>query len=39
MTIRPVPAQIDLPAMERSILDFWREHAIFEASTAAREGG
>jgi isoleucyl-tRNA synthetase len=38
MTIRPVPAQIDLPAMERSILDFWREHAIFEASTAARQG-
>ncbi|MDA2993372.1 MAG: isoleucine--tRNA ligase [Actinomycetota bacterium] len=37
MTIRPVPAQIDLPAMERSILDFWREHKIFEASTAARE--
>jgi isoleucyl-tRNA synthetase len=24
--------------MERSILDFWREHAIFEASTAARQG-
>ena len=39
MTIRPVPAQIDLPAMERSILDFWREHAIFEASTAARQSG
>ena len=39
MTIRPVPAQIDLPAMERSILDFWREHRIFEASTNAREGG
>ena len=38
MTIRPVPAQIDLPAMERSILDFWREHSIFEASTAARQG-
>ena len=39
MTIRPVPAQIDLPAMERSILDFWREHSIFEASTAARQSG
>ncbi len=39
MTIRPVPAQIDLPAMERSILEFWREHAIFEASTAARQSG
>jgi len=39
MRIRPVPAQIDLPAMERSILDFWREHAIFEASTTARQNG
>ncbi|CAN2194586.1 IleS Isoleucyl-tRNA synthetase [Candidatus Nanopelagicaceae bacterium] len=39
MTMRPVPAQIDLPAMERSILDFWRHNAIFEASTAARESG
>ena len=39
MTIRPVPAQIDLPAIERSILDFWREHAIFEASTTARQSG
>ena len=39
MTMRPVPAQIDLPAMERSILDFWRDNAIFEASTTARESG
>jgi len=39
MTIRPVPAQIDLPAMERSIMNFWRENSIFEASTAARESG
>jgi len=39
MTIRPVPAQIDLPAMERSILDFWREKSIFEASTMARQSG
>ena len=38
MTMRPIPAQIDLPAMERSILEFWREHAVFEASTAARAG-
>jgi isoleucyl-tRNA synthetase len=37
MTIRPVPAQIDLPAMERSILDFWRDQKIFEASTTARQ--
>ena len=39
MTMRPISAQIDLPAMERSILDFWRTHSIFEASTAARVGG
>ena len=38
MTMRPIPAMIDLPAMERSILEFWREHAVFEASTAARVG-
>ena len=38
MTLRPIPAQIDLPAMERSILEFWREHDVFEASTAARVG-
>jgi len=36
--MRPIAAQIDLPAMERSILDFWRKHSIFEASTAARVG-
>jgi isoleucyl-tRNA synthetase len=39
MTIRPVPAQIDLPAMERSIMEFWRKHSIFEASTTARQSG
>lgn len=38
MTMRPISAQIDLPAMERSILDFWRRHSIFQASTAARVG-
>ncbi len=38
MTMRPISAQIDLPAMERSILDFWRTHSIFEASTQARLG-
>ena len=39
MTMRPVPAQIDLPSMERSILNFWRDNAIFETSTAARQSG
>ncbi|MEY4497950.1 MAG: hypothetical protein RJA40_55 [Actinomycetota bacterium] len=38
-TMRPIPAAIDLPGMERSILDFWRKNSIFEASTNAREGG
>ena len=38
MTFRPIPAQIDLPAMERTILDFWRENGIFEESIKAREG-
>jgi isoleucyl-tRNA synthetase len=38
MTFRPVPAQIDLPAMERTILDFWRDNGIFEESISAREG-
>ena len=37
--MRPIPAAIDLPSMERSILDFWRENSIFEASTDARQGG
>ena len=36
--IRPISAAIDLPGMERSILDFWRENSIFEASTEARSG-
>ena len=38
MTMRPIPAQIDLPAMERSILEFWRKHQVFEASIEARNG-
>ena len=37
--MRPIPAAIDLPGMERSILDFWRKNSIFEASTNARQGG
>lgn len=39
MKMRPLPAAIDLPAMEHSILDFWRSNGIFQASTQAREGG
>jgi len=36
---RPVPPQVDLPAMEREILDFWREHDTFARSLAQTEGG
>ena len=32
---RPVPAQVDLPAMEREVLDFWREHGTFAKSIEA----
>ena len=35
---RAIGAHIDLPAMEHSILDFWRENSIFAKSLAAREG-
>ena len=36
---RALGAQIDLPAMERSILGFWRENQIFEKSTQSRAQG
>ena len=36
---RAIPAAIDLPAMEHSILDFWRENDIFHKSTESRAGG
>jgi isoleucyl-tRNA synthetase len=35
---RPVAPKVDLPAMERNVLEFWREARIFEKSVAAREG-
>ena len=38
MSFRPIPAQIDLPAMEHSILDFWRTNGVFEQSVSRREG-
>jgi isoleucyl-tRNA synthetase len=34
-----IPAQIDLPAMEHSILDFWKQNNIFEKSLESRSGG
>jgi isoleucyl-tRNA synthetase len=35
---RPVDPRVDLPAMEREVLSFWRRAGIFEKSVAAREG-
>ncbi len=35
---RPVPPQVDLPALEREVLDFWRTEQIFEKSVARNEG-
>ena len=36
---KPVPAQVDLPALEREILAFWAENRIFERSLAATADG
>ncbi len=36
---RALNAQIDLPAMERSILEFWSDNKIFEKSTQSRAQG
>jgi isoleucyl-tRNA synthetase len=38
MTFRAIPAAIDLPAMERSILTFWKENSVFEESVSNRDG-
>ncbi|WEV28322.1 isoleucine--tRNA ligase [Streptomyces sp. 71268] len=35
---RPVPAQVDLPALEHAVLDFWRENKIFARSLEQSEG-
>ncbi|MFI1381328.1 isoleucine--tRNA ligase [Embleya sp. NPDC020886] len=36
---RPVPAQVDLPAMEHEVLAFWRDNDIFERSLAQNADG
>ena len=36
---RAIGAHIDLPAMEHSILDFWRDNEIFQKSTESRASG
>jgi isoleucyl-tRNA synthetase len=38
MSFRAIPAAVDLPAVEHSILKFWRDNSIFEKTFAAREG-
>jgi len=35
---RPVPPQVDLPALETEILDFWHAQQIFEKSVARNQG-
>jgi len=35
---RPVEAKVDLPSMEREVLEFWRDARIFEQSLSLREG-
>ena len=37
-TYRPVDPKVDFPSLERRILDFWRDGAIFEKSLKLREG-
>jgi len=38
-SFKAIPAQIDLPAMEHNILDFWKTNSIFEKSLALRSDG
>ncbi len=38
-TYRPVPAQVDLPAVERELLATWRADDVFARSLSATEGG
>jgi len=35
----PVPPQVDLPTLERAVIDFWREHQTFEKSLNRNVGG
>jgi isoleucyl-tRNA synthetase len=36
---RPVPAQVDLAAVEHEVLDFWRERSVYRKSLAATAEG
>jgi isoleucyl-tRNA synthetase len=35
---RQVPAQVDLPALEHAVLDFWQEHKVFARTLEQSEG-
>ena len=35
---RQVPAQVDLPALEHAVLDFWRESKVFAKTLEQSEG-
>ena len=35
---RPVPPQVDLPALDREVLGFWKDRGIFEKSVARNAG-
>ncbi len=35
---RPVPPQVDLPALEHEVLDYWSEHQTFATSLAQSQG-
>ena len=37
-TYRQVPAQVDLPALEHAVLDFWRDQKIFAKTLEQSEG-
>ncbi|WP_329058852.1 isoleucine--tRNA ligase [Amycolatopsis sp. NBC_01480] len=34
----PVPGQVDLPALDHEVLDFWRENSVFARSLKVSEG-
>ena len=36
---RPVPHQVDLPAMEHEVLAFWDEHDVFAKSVERTRDG
>ena len=36
---RPVPPHVDLPQLDHTVIDFWRENDVFGRSLAQTEGG